>query len=626
MIKRLRDDELFRVAFESSPSGMVVVDASGTIVLANGELERIFGYPRAALIGQSIEMLVPPDIRAAHAQQRASEPGHSISRALGSGRDLRGRRSDGTEVAVEIGLKSVDTSEGLLVLATVVDITNRVRATVALEESETRYRLLSETSFDGIAISEDGVIRETNRGFENIFGRTAEQLVGKRIIDLVSDESRDEVTRRLESEEPGNYEMIATHSDGRKIRLEATFDTYRVGGRLQRITAVRDVTEKHTLERQYRQAQKMETVGRLAGGVAHDFNNLLTVISSYTSLLLEENNLSAPVCDDLTEIGKAADSAATLTRQLLAFSRQQVLEPRPLDLNDVVRHAEKMLRRVIGEDVALVTDLGTSIGCVQADFGQMEQVIMNMTINARDAMPHGGRLTIETASADVADDTVLDHFAAKAGPYVMLSIRDSGTGMTEETKARIFEPFFTTKEAGKGTGLGLSMVYGIVQQGAGHITVDSVVGKGTAFRIYLPRVDAMPLPEPEQPESPQRHGTETVLLVEDVPAVRDIVRRVLVGNGYTVLDAVDARAALARSTSYRGPIHLLLTDVVLPGLSGRDLAEQLKPTRPELKVLFTSGYTDDAVVRGGVLGRGVAFMQKPFTPDTLARRVREVLD
>ena len=390
--------------------------------------------------------------------------------------------------------------------------------------------------------------------------------------------------------------------------------------------AVTYAIERSRLERQFRQAQKMEAVGRLAGGVAHDFNNLLTVITSYTSLLLAEPELTDAFRDDLTQIAKAADSAATLTRQLLAFSRQQVVEPKAIDLNEVVRDAGKILRRVIGEDVALVTKLAPDLGCVLADFGQVEQVIMNMTVNARDAMPAGGRVVLETSNVELAGELNVEHFTTRPGRYVLLTIRDSGTGMTDETKAHMFEPFFTTKEAGKGTGLGLSMVFGIVRQSGGYITVDSVLGQGTAFNIHLPRVDAAVAVETSGPANVSPRGTETILLVEDVEALREIVRRVLVEHGYSVLDAVDAPAALLRSEKHRAKIHLLLTDVVLPGVSGRELASRLKAMRPDMKVLFTSGYTDDAMMRRGVAERGIAFMQKPFTPDTLIRRVRQVLD
>ncbi|MFI5244119.1 MAG: PAS domain S-box protein [Gemmatimonadales bacterium] len=620
------DATLYRLAFESFPGGVIVVDPRGTIVMANDEIDHIFGYPRAELIGQSIQLLVPENRRAAHAAEMARFPRHDTDRLMGLGRNLKGRRRDGSEVPLEIGLRSVDTDDGVFVLASVVDITSRARYSAALQESETRYRLLSETSFDGISISEEGILREVNGGFAKMLGRSPDELVGKPIADLIADESRDEVARHLRDEKSGRYQFFAVHADGRRLRLEATFDTYRIGDREQRVTAVRDMTEKHNLERQYLQSQKMEAVGRLAGGVAHDFNNLLTVISSYASLLLEGDALSAPVRDDLAEIGKAADSAATLTRQLLAFSRKQVLEPKAIDLNAVVRDAEKMLRRVIGEDIELTTSLAAGLGPVMADFGQIEQVIMNMAVNARDAMPEGGLLTIETTNVDLESTEIGDHGAVKAGRYVMLAINDSGAGMDDETKTHIFEPFFTTKEAGRGTGLGLSMVYGIVKQSGGYIWVFSEPGKGTTFKICLPRIDATAQPVKAAPVGDAGRGRETVLLVEDVAALREIERRVLEGKGYRVIEAADAQKALSLAGAFVGPIHLLLADVVLPGMGGRELAEQLHGSRPELRVLFTSGYTDDSVMRRGIQLGGVAFLQKPFAPEALVRKVRDVLD
>ncbi len=389
----------------------------------------------------------------------------------------------------------------------------------------------------------------------------------------------------------------------------------------------RDITEQRRLGEQLRLAQKMEAVGRLAGGVAHDFNNLLTVITGYSDILLDGLGSQDPRRGDLEEIRKAAVSAAGLTRQLLAFSRQQVLEPRVLDVNAVLTSAEKLLKRLIGEDIELVAALQPQLGAVKADPGQLEQVIVNLAVNARDAMPDGGKLTIETANAVMDEAYVRDHPLAKPGPYVMVAVSDTGVGMDEHTQRRMFEPFFTTKEAGKGTGLGLATVYGIVKQSGGFIWVYSEPGHGTTFKVYLPRVtetaEAL-TPRAQPKESPR--GTETVLLVEDAAAVRAVTRQVLERLGYVVLEAPDGKAAMHLATKHRGRIHLLLTDVVMPELGGRQLAEQLTALRPELRVLYVSGYTDDAVVRHGVLEAGIAYLQKPFTPEILGRRVREVLD
>ena len=392
-------------------------------------------------------------------------------------------------------------------------------------------------------------------------------------------------------------------------------------------TFVRDVTEQRRLQTQLVQSQKMEAVGRLAGGIAHDFNNLLTVITTSCDLLLEDLAATDPKREDVDQVRKAADGAAALTRQLLAFSRQQVLTPQIVNLGDVVYGVEKMLRRVIGEDVDLVTVLGSDVGAVKADVGQLEQVLMNLAVNARDAMPTGGKLTIETANVEHDPDYAREQEAAPVSRFVMLAVSDTGTGMDEATKARIFEPFFTTKEVGKGTGLGLATVYGIVRQSGGFIWVYSEPGLGTTFKIYLPQVDAVAAGSAARATPTTSHrGTETVLLVEDAAAVRAVIHEALARQGYTVLDAPNGAEALRIAAGHPGPIHLLLTDVVMPGLSGRQLSDQLAQIRPETKVLYTSGYTDDAIVRHGVLESGIAYLQKPFSVDGLARKVREVLD
>ncbi|MGH7171399.1 MAG: HDOD domain-containing protein [Gemmataceae bacterium] len=383
-------------------------------------------------------------------------------------------------------------------------------------------------------------------------------------------------------------------------------------------------------EEQLRQAQKMEAIGQLAGGVAHDFNNLLTIISGYSDLLL--NGILGPqdsAREAVTEIRKAAERATTLTRQLLAFSRRQVLNPQVLVLNSVIQDMDKMLRRLIGEDVQLASLLAANLDAVKADPGQIEQVLLNLAVNARDAMPQGGRLTLETANVVLDETYTRSHPGIQPGPFVMLAVTDSGCGMDEATQARIFEPFFTTKGAGKGTGLGLATVYGIVKQSGGSIYVYSEVGRGTSFKVYLPRTEETSIAHlrPAGPTPPARAGgQETLLIVEDDDSVRALTRTVLRGHSYNVIEAVDAEEALRWVEEHPQPIHLLVTDVVMPGMSGRALAERLSASRPELKVLYVSGYTDDAVVRHGLLEAEIAFLQKPFTPDALARKVRELLD
>jgi PAS domain S-box-containing protein len=434
--------------------------------------------------------------------------------------------------------------------------------------------------------------------------------------DTYTDRQYDDVEATWKRKDGGlltvQLNVRAVRNDARQVEYYETF--------------VRDVTEQRRLQQQVLQSQKMEAVGRLAGGIAHDFNNLLTVITSYSDLLLEDLGKDDPKRDDVEQVRKAAEGAASLTRQLLAFSRQQVLAPRVVSLNAVVDSLQKILRRVIGEDVELATALAPDLGAVKADVGQLEQVLMNLTVNARDAMPTGGKLTIETANVEHDPAYARAREGAAVSRFVMLAVTDTGVGMDEATKARIFEPFFTTKEAGKGTGLGLATVYGIVNQSGGFIWVYSEPGNGTSFKIYLPRVDAPVEGERATGSGSVPRGTETVLLVEDAAAVRAVAKQVLERQGYTVLEAPHGEAALHLAQKHRGPIHLLLTDVVMPVLSGRQLAEQLAPLRPDMKVLYASGYTDDSVVRHGILESGTAYLQKPFTPDSLARKVREVLD
>jgi len=508
-----------------------------------------------------------------------------------------------------------------------LDITERRRAEEALRESEERFRKLAEASFDAIAVSADGLVREANRGFLEMFGYSLEEVIQRPVTDFVAEESREDLRSRVANGVEGTYELVGRRKDGHSLRLEATTRIHTVDGRPARITALRDMTEKRALEEQFQQAQKMEAVGRLAGGVAHDFNNLLTVIMSYSNLLLQDFGTNDPRRDDLEQVQKAAAAAAALTRQLLAFSRQQVIEPRLLALEDVVAGAAKMLTRVIGEDIELVTVLRKEPSTVRIDPGQLEQVIMNLAVNARDAMPTGGRLTIETTQVDLDDTYARMHWPATPGQFAMLAVSDNGVGMDEPTRARIFEPFFTTKEPGKGTGLGLATVYGIVQQSGGFIWVYSEPGSGATFKIYLPLVDQEAgLNEYPATARAGLRGMETVLLAEDASAVRAVVRQTLERHGYTVLEAPNGKAALDLAAKQADRIDLLLTDVVMPEMSGRRLAERFTALRPGVKVLYMSGYTDDAVLRHGVLGPGVAYLQKPFSPDVLAGKVREVLD
>jgi signal transduction histidine kinase len=431
------------------------------------------------------------------------------------------------------------------------------------------------------------------------------------------------------------YRMMA--SDGHAVWIRDTVSLIVENKKVAKLRGLMvDITEKKAAEEalrrseeQLRQSQKMEAIGRLAGGIAHDFNNLLTAITGYGDLLLRGLGKKHKLRREAMEISKAAQRAADLTGQLLAFSRQQVLRPRIIDLNAVVTDMEMMLRRVIGEHIKLITRLDSDLGAVKADPGQMHQVLLNLVVNARDAMPEGGEAVIETAAVTLSKSYADEHPGVEPGSYVRLSVSDSGTGIDEETQGRLFEPFFTTKEQGKGTGLGLSTVYGIVRQSGGHISVDSQLGKGSTFKILLPWVEkemVEPLPTEKDAIPESSPGTEKVLLVEDDESVRELASEILQMNGYEVIEACHGVEALAIFEAQEKPVDMLVTDLIMPQMGGRDLAKQLVPKNPGLKVLFLSGYTDSAVVRQGLLEPGSFFLQKPFTPAELAYKVRQALD
>jgi signal transduction histidine kinase/ActR/RegA family two-component response regulator len=456
-----------------------------------------------------------------------------------------------------------------------------------------------------------------------------------RVFDIAAPENDSNVhalTHRIVAEGQLVWEKTHVAKDGRRIPVEINAHVFDLDGAPAIISSVRDITERKEaeltrakFEGELRQAQKLESVGRLAGGVAHDFNNLLTVINGYSGFLLKRLNVSDPLRAYAEAIGSAGERAASLTRQLLAFSRKQLIEPRLLNLNSTIQDAMPMLQRLIGEDIALTARLDGFLEQVMADPDQIHQVLMNLAVNARDAMPDGGRLAIETTNVHLGQDDVSTRQDSVPGRYVLMTVTDTGHGMDETIRQQIFEPFFTTKEFGKGTGLGLSTVYGIVRQSGGWIDVRSEVGVGTSFQVYLPRMDGPPRPAPKEPGASTDKGSETVLLVEDQPAVRSFTCAALQQYGYRVIEASDAEEAIAVAGRHPDRIHLLLTDVVLPGMNGKDLSERLLVLRPDLKVLFTSGYTADVIAHRGVLDHGVSFLHKPYSLDELAAKVRELL-
>ncbi len=504
-----------------------------------------------------------------------------------------------------------------------------------LRRSEINFRsLVTHAPYGVCRCSSDGILLDVNPALVAMLGYSSgKNLVGRNLANLYSDSqqwfSLADSLHLLEKFQglPADWlrddrTVVSVRLSGRAFRDERNTVFFEL--------FAEDVTERRALEQQLRQAQKMEAVGRLAGGIAHDFNNLLMVISGYSEFLLGQLGDEPTLRGHAQEIANAAGRATSLTRQLLAFSRKQMLAPKIVDLNSVVTENVKMLTRLIGEDIDLVMVPGPDIGAVKADPGQIEQVIMNLAVNARDAMPHGGKLTIETANVTLDATYARFHSPVKPGDYVMLAISDTGVGMDADTQAHIFEPFYTTKGL-KGTGLGLSTVYGIVKQSEGYIWLYSEAGKGTSFKIYLPRFSAtgeVPVTQPalaaeaDQPAP----GHETILLVEDEENLRRLAHQYLENQGYTVIDAPDGATAIQISQAHKGPIHLLLTDVIMPGMNGRELANQVSPTRPEMRVLYMSGYTENHIGHNGTLDQGITLLQKPFTLPALKAKVREMLD
>jgi PAS domain S-box-containing protein len=612
-----------------------------SLVFIGADVKRLTGYtPEEFLSGAAKwkELIHPVDIdfvkqvfrEAVHGKRQVLRVEYRVLHKDGGFRWLADRRQ--LVYDAEGNFAYVD---GLL-----LDITERRRSEEELRATSGKLQALIEASPLAIAaLDPEGNVTMWNPAAERMTGWNEQEAMG-RSLPIVPEEKKREfhalLARAVGGEPLSGVEVRRQRKDGSPIDLSIWTSPLRDHkGKVAGVMAVlADITERKRMEEalrkseeQLRQSQKIEAIGRLAGGVAHDFNNLLTAIRGYTDLLLHKIDGASPMRRDVEEIQKAGERATSLTRQLLAFSRKQVLQPKVLDLNAVVAGMDGMLRRLIGEDIDLVTVLKPGLGNVQVDPGQVEQVILNLVVNARDAMPKGGKVTVETANVELDDRYASRHAVVQPGAYVMLAISDTGAGMDEVTKSRLFEPFYTTKEKGKGTGLGLSTVYGIVKQSDGYIWVYSEIGKGAMFKVYLPRFrDASPRENREKSSGPPPNGRETVLLVEDEEVVRTLVRSILEGNGYTVLTASDGVEAQKVGRSHGTPIHLIVTDVVMPKMGGREAAESLAPHLPGVKVLYMSGYTDEAIVHHGVLESGIPFLEKPFTPDALLRKVRQTLD
>ncbi len=641
--KRIEDawreqSELLQRIVDNIPVMLVFLTEQGRIQWGNREWTRTLGYD----IGDARERDIFPELYPDPAERQRVHD--SVGAPVGKWTDFRTRTRQG-KLLDTIWANAPLTGGGWLAIG--MDVSDRKRA-------EERYRAFIAHSSEGVSrleidppvpvtLPEDDQIdqlytrariAECNDAMARMYGyKEARDLVGTALSELhnVADPANREQIRsfiragyRLSDSETHEHAK-----DGRPRAFLNNVVGFVENGHLVRVWGTqRDVTDQRHLEEQFRQAQKMEAVGQLAGGIAHDFNNLLTAILGNTQLLLRDLPPGDAMRGDVEEIRKASERAASLTRQLLAYSRRQMLQPEVLDLNVVVAEMERMLRRLIGEHIALVTALSPDLGYVRADPHQIEQVLVNLAVNARDAMADvgGGKLTIETANVDLEEAFAQAHLGAVPGPYSMIAVSDTGCGMDATVRAHLFEPFFTTKEVGKGTGLGLATVYGIVKQSDGYISVDSEPGRGSIFKIYLPRIATPASQAPALSKGGPARGTETILVVEDEPAVLVLSRRALEAHGYVVLAASDATAAMRLVELHGGTIHLLLTDVVMPGLSGRDLADRLAARRPGIRVLYMSGYPGDAVVQHGELPSGSAFLQKPFSPDALARKVRDVLD
>jgi PAS domain S-box-containing protein len=625
---------------EAIPDAIVAVNADGTILQVNSQTEQLFGYAHGKLIGQKIEVLVPQRFRVQHQGHRASFAASPKTRRMGAGLNLKGRRRDGSEFDVEISLSPVPTEDGMVVLSAIRDISDRKRIEEELRQAneelnrrttqeigEYRARLASivDSSEDAIISKDlDGTITAFNRGAQKMYGYTPDEVIGRNISLLTPSDRPDEIPQILARIRRGeyitHYESVRITKDGRRLDVSISISPIRDGaGNIVGASAIaRDFTEQKRAEEHLRQAQKMEAVGRLAGGLAHDFNNILGIITACTELLpsRESSDQNVPF---IANIRKAVIRGTSLTRQLLAFTRKSAVQPQLIDLNSHLKDVTKLIRPLMGDDVEVVIQPHCPSAIVEIDPGQFDQIVLNLAVNSRDAMPRGGKFILETGVLELDDVFTEQHRPMRAGRYVVLAVSDNGVGMDQATASRIFEPFFTTKEVGKGTGLGLATVYGIVQQNGGLVWVYSEPNRGTTFKIYLPsaeeKLGGRTEPMTEAPVR-RRDGT-IVLLVEDDEIMLSLTRQLLLENGYSVLEAKDGNTALEIVRSHPGPIHLLLTDVVMRGMSGPELAFEVQSSYPQVKPVFMSGYTGELIAQDQPVTQSIPLLEKPFTRASL---------
>lgn len=625
------DPDFYQYIFEHHPLPAWIYDSETLAFLAvNRAAIREYGYTQEEFLAMRIT-----DVRNAEdARLLLDFLSKPVASQVTTG-PWRHRRKDGSALKVTVYAHDLILRGRKARMVLVNDISERER----LERELRLFAAAVAGASEAVMITEGSLLPPgpgivfVNAAFTSMTGYSSDEVIGRSPGFLQGPKSDriplDQIDRDLKSTGSVVYQSVNYRKDGSEYLVEWQVAPLRdeSGAITHYLSLQRDITERTRLQEQFQQAQKMEAVGRLAGGIAHDFNNLLTIILGYTGLLsleVAKTSKDPKQIRNLEEIQKAAENAATLTSQLLAFSRKQVLRTRVVELNPVIANLEGMLRRLIGEDVELELVLDPAVGRVKADPSQLEQALMNLAVNARDAMPYGGMLTIESRNVEISR-----RYAAlsslKPGPHVLVSVSDTGTGMDEDTRVRVFEPFFTTKETGRGTGLGLSMVYGFVKQSGGSVHVYSEPQQGACFKIYLPRTIAAADAEAERAMVTKRQGSGLILVVEDEIGIRELIREILAAAGYEVYTAANAREGLEFTSLYEGEIHLLLTDVVLPGMSGPEMAEQMKRGRPELKVLFASGYSDHALLRRGALARGAAFVSKPFDTDTLLSRVSDLV-
>ncbi|MGH9398522.1 MAG: PAS domain S-box protein [Terriglobia bacterium] len=635
--KTLREDKIaaeerYRMLFERNLAGVYLSSLNGQFLDLNEACARMFAYAsRDEAKGGSLRGIAASDAE----YNRLMRP--LLERGAVSSLELQLRRSNGEPFWALANASILECRPGgePLIEGTLIEITGLKQAEDAVRLSENRFRALVENSTDAISlVDETGTVLYSSHAVSPIFGYSLEERVGKNIFELIHPEDRRQTLplfQKLLTQPAGSSVSTVVrylHKNGSWRWIEALGTNLLEDASVRAVVInYRDITDRRLLQQQFYQAQKMEAVGRLAGGVAHDFNNLLTAILGYSDMALEKLPHNSQARRYTAEIKKAGERAALLTRQLLAFSRLQVMSPQVIDLNAVITEMSKMLRRLAGEDIALVTLLGAALGRVKADPSQVEQVIMNLAVNARDAMPQGGELSIKTSDAVLKESVTAEGIRVNGGNYVLIEVSDTGCGMDPEIRARIFDPFFTTKERGKGTGLGLSTVYGIVKQSGGYIWVTSEPGAGTAFNIYLPAVqEDLSATKPLAARVHKHQGSETILVVEDEDSVRVVLGKILDGMGYQVIEASRGDEALELCRNHKNTIHLMLTDIAMPRMNGQELARRVAEVHPETKVLFMIGYAGNKVGAMDVLETGAHFLSKPFTADGLGQKVRQILN